>query len=39
MTHFNALLAKEWLEQRRSLKIIWLPIVFALLGLTQPLMM
>ncbi|MEF3400831.1 hypothetical protein V4R14_08535, partial [Listeria monocytogenes] len=21
MTHFNALLAKEWLEQRRSLKI------------------
>lgn len=39
MTHFNALLAREWLEQRRSLKIIWLPIVFALLGLTQPLMM
>ncbi|MBC1580091.1 ABC transporter permease subunit [Listeria seeligeri] len=39
MTHFSALLGKEWLEQRRSLKIIWLPIVFALLGLTQPMMM
>lgn len=38
MTHLSALLGKEWLEQRRSLKIIWLPIVFALLGLTQPLM-
>lgn len=39
MTHFSALIGKEWLEQRRSLKIIWLPIVFALLGLTQPMMM
>lgn len=39
MTHFSALMGKEWLEQRRSLKIIWLPIVFALLGLTQPMMM
>ncbi|MBC2256458.1 ABC transporter permease [Listeria ivanovii] len=39
MTHFSALMGKEWLEQRRSLKIIWLPIVFALLGLMQPMMM
>ncbi|EQC0695326.1 ABC transporter permease subunit [Listeria innocua] len=39
MTHFSALLGKEWLEQRRSLRIIWMPIVFALLGLTQPVML
>lgn len=34
----NALLAKEWLEMKRNLKVIWLPIVFAILGLTQPLL-
>ncbi|MBC1521353.1 ABC transporter permease subunit [Listeria aquatica] len=34
----KALLAKEWLEKKRNLKWIWLPVVFAILGLTQPLM-
>ncbi|WP_088815425.1 MULTISPECIES: ABC transporter permease [Listeria] len=33
----NALLVKEWLEMKRNLKLLWLPIVFAILGLTQPL--
>ncbi|WP_241433475.1 ABC transporter permease subunit [Listeria floridensis] len=34
----KALLGKEWLESKRTLKIIWLPIVFIILGLTQPLL-
>ncbi|RIX50753.1 ABC transporter permease [Paenibacillus nanensis] len=31
------LVRKEWLEQLRSFKLIWIPLVFALLGIMQPL--
>lgn len=38
MQQFNALLLKEWRESWRSLKILWIPIVFLLLGVSDPIM-
>ncbi|MGG0238210.1 ABC transporter permease [Bacillus rhizoplanae] len=37
MNHLSVLLNKEWLEARRSYKLLWFPIVFMLLGIIQPL--
>lgn len=39
MSAFIALSKKEVQQMAREFKIIWLPIVFILLGLTQPIMM
>ena len=38
MNGFSILLHKEWREAIRTAKIIWLPAVFLLLGLVQPIM-
>lgn len=38
MQQFKALLLKEWRESVRSFKIIWIPLVFVLLGISDPLM-
>lgn len=37
MQQFNALLLKEWRDSWRSLKLIWIPLVFLLLGVSDPL--
>jgi len=37
MTAFKGLLIKEWREVVRSYKILWIPIVFILLGVSDPL--
>lgn len=37
MARFLILFKKELLDARRSYKLLWLPIVFIILGLTQPL--
>lgn len=37
MSRWSILFNKEWLESRRNFKLLWLPIVFILLGITQPL--
>ncbi|QED48487.1 ABC transporter permease subunit [Cytobacillus dafuensis] len=37
MNHLFVLLKKEWLEARRSYKILWFPVVFMFLGIIQPL--
>ncbi|KYG59754.1 ABC transporter permease subunit [Planococcus maritimus] len=37
MKQFSALLLKEWRENLRNYKIFWIPIVFILLGITEPL--
>lgn len=37
MRHLTVLLQKEWLEAGRSYKLLWLPVVFMLLGMLQPL--
>lgn len=37
MQQFNALLLKEWRESWRSFKLIWIPLVFLLLGVSDPL--
>ncbi|MDM5332456.1 hypothetical protein QUF56_04385 [Ureibacillus composti] len=39
MSTFTVLSKKEFTQQVRDFKIIWLPLVFILLGLTQPIMM
>lgn len=39
MSNVMTLFLKEQMEQWRSLKWIWLPVVFAILGMMQPLMM
>ena len=39
MNAFITLSKKEISQMTREYKIIWLPIVFILLGLTQPIMM
>lgn len=39
MNTFAVLCKKEFAQMIRDFKIIWLPIVFILLGLTQPIMM
>jgi len=31
------LLKKEWLEMLRSYRIVWLPLLFILLGISDPL--
>lgn len=36
MTAWSVLFRKEWLEFRRSYKWIWIPLVFLLLGISQP---
>lgn len=38
MNQFNTLLVKEWRESWRSFKFIWIPLVFALLGVSDPLL-
>lgn len=38
MQQFNALLLKEWRESWRSFKLLWIPLVFVLLGVSDPLM-
>ncbi|MGE7021872.1 ABC transporter permease [Solibacillus cecembensis] len=38
MGQFNTLLLKEWRESWRSFKFIWIPIVFILLGITDPIL-
>ena len=37
MSEFNVLLHKEFLEAWRSWKFLWIPLVFALLGMSDPL--
>jgi len=37
LNHFYVLLKKEWLEARRSYKLLWFPVVFMFLGIIQPL--
>lgn len=37
MQQFNALLLKEWRESWRSFKLLWIPLVFVLLGVSDPL--
>ncbi|MDT0110402.1 ABC transporter permease subunit [Listeria booriae] len=39
MRNIATLFQKEQMEQWRSLKFIWLPVVFAIIGIMQPLMM
>ena len=38
MSEFNVLLQKEFREAWRSWKFLWIPLVFALLGMSDPLM-
>lgn len=38
MQQFNALFLKEWRESVRSFKLLWIPLVFILLGISDPLM-
>lgn len=37
MTNFNVLLQKEFREAWRSRKFLWIPLVFTLLGMSEPL--
>ena len=36
MTGFLILLQKEWKEQTRTFKILWIPLVFIILGIIEP---
>jgi ABC-2 type transport system permease protein len=36
MNNFIVLIKKEFVQMVREYKVIWLPIVFIFLGLTQP---
>lgn len=38
MTQFNVLLKKEFLECWRSFKLLWIPLVFVFLGVSDPLL-
>lgn len=38
MQQFSTLFLKEWRESWRSLKMLWIPLVFVLLGVSDPLM-
>ncbi|MEO4053224.1 ABC transporter permease subunit [Solibacillus sp. CAU 1738] len=38
MTQFNVLLIKEFLECWRSFKLLWIPLVFVFLGVSDPLL-
>ncbi|MCH7323778.1 ABC transporter permease [Solibacillus sp. MA9] len=37
MQQFSALLLKEWRDSWRSFKLLWIPLVFLLLGVSDPL--
>lgn len=37
MTNLPVLLKKEWLEAKRSYKLLWFPVAFMFLGILQPL--
>ena len=37
MSGFSVLLQKEWREQTRSLKLLWIPLVFIIFGILEPL--
>lgn len=36
MRQWLVLFKKEWIESLRSFKVLWIPVVFIILGLTQP---
>ena len=36
MSQFTVLFQKEWKESVRNLKWVWIPIVFILLGIMEP---
>ncbi|WP_172372736.1 ABC transporter permease [Sporosarcina jiandibaonis] len=36
MTGFMTLLQKEWKEQTRNFKVLWIPLVFIILGILEP---
>lgn len=36
MSGFSVLLQKEWREQTRSLKLLWIPLVFIIFGILDP---
>ncbi len=36
MNQFVLLMKKEWLENNRSYKLYWIPVLFILLGITEP---
>ena len=38
MNNFTILFQKEWRENVRNFKILWIPLVFLLFGITEPLM-
>ncbi|MEI4771582.1 ABC transporter permease subunit [Psychrobacillus sp. FJAT-51614] len=38
MSNFSVLFQKEWRENVRNFKIIWIPLVFVLFGISEPLM-
>ena len=38
MQQFKALFLKEWRESVRSFKLLWIPLVFILLGISDPIM-
>ena len=38
MRQFTTFFKKEWLEAWSSFKLIWMPLVFILLGITEPIM-
>lgn len=37
MSNFSVLFQKEWRENVRNFKILWIPLVFLLFGITEPL--
>ncbi|EHQ59234.1 ABC transporter permease [Paenibacillus dendritiformis C454] len=39
MRRWHVLARKEWLEMVRSYKLLWVPLVFVMLGISQPLVM
>ena len=38
MNQFTTFFKKEWLEMWRSLKFIWVPLVFVILGISDAIM-
>lgn len=38
MSNFSVLFQKEWRENVRNFKILWIPLVFILFGISEPLM-
>ncbi|WP_144510584.1 ABC transporter permease [Bacillus sp. FJAT-22090] len=38
MSNFSVLFQKEWRENVRNFKILWIPLVFLLFGITEPVM-